>query len=272
MPSRLSVRLKERKAMRIWYQSMTCLDDSGRYAQTILDTALRLFRGSAEISVEGIERSTYFGHVPGEVFKYPLLKSLVQRRSVDAALAAERQGYDAFIIGSFSEPFLKETRGAVNIPVASLAESALTTAWSLTERFALITLSPAYARRLRDLTHRHGLQSRLGGTYALDSSYMERHATAALGDPTELLDKFEQTAHKAIADGADLIIPAEGILNQIVAESGLNEVEGAVVIDSVAVCLLHTRMLVDMKSKLGISHARKFSYPVPPNDMLEKFT
>jgi hypothetical protein len=73
--------------MRTWDQSMTCLNDSGRYAQTISDTALRLFRGSAEILVEGIERSTYFGHVPGEVFKYPFLKSLVQRRSVDAALA-----------------------------------------------------------------------------------------------------------------------------------------------------------------------------------------
>lgn len=258
--------------MRIWYQSMTCLDESGRYAQTIADTALGLLGDSAEMSVGGIEKSAFYGNVPGEVFKYPLLKNLVQRRSIEAAVAAGRQGFDAFIIGSFSEPFLKETRSAVNIPVASLAESSLTTAWSLTERFALITLSPAYARRLRDLTHRHGLQSRLGGAYGLDSSYTERHATAALDDPAELLDKFKQTARKATADGADLIIPAEGILNQIVAESGLNEVEGATVMDSVAVCLLHTRMLVDMKLKLGIGHARKFSYPVPPNEMLEKFT
>ncbi len=258
--------------MRIWYQSMTCLDDSDRYAQTISDTALRLFGGSVEINVEGIEKSAYFGHVPGEVFKYPLLKSLLQRRSVEAALAAEREGYDAFIVGSFSEPFLRETRSAVNIPVVSLAESALTTAWSLTERFALITLSPAYARRLDDLAHRHGLQSRLGGAYGLDPSYTERDATAALDDPAELLGKFERTIRKATADGADLIIPAEGIVNQIVAESGLNELDGATVMDSLAVCLLHARMFVDMKSKLGICHARKFSYPVPPQDMLERFT
>ncbi len=38
---------------------------------------------------------------------------------IDKALQAEREGYDAFIIGSYSEPFLKETRAAVNIPVLS---------------------------------------------------------------------------------------------------------------------------------------------------------
>lgn len=258
--------------MRLWYQSMTCLEESGRYGETIVQTAKDLFDGSVEVAVNGIEKAAYKGHVPGEVFRYPILKDIMQRQSINAAIAAEREGYEGFILGSFSEPFLKQTRSAVNIPVISLAESAITTAWSLTERFALVSLSPAYARRLEELVHRHGLQSRLGGTYGLDPAYTERHASAALDEPAEFLDRFREiVAKKASTAGIDLVIPAEGILNQIVGEARIREIEGVAIMDAVGVCLHHARMLVDVKSKLGLGHARKFSYPVPPREMLAKF-
>ena len=93
--------------------------------------------------------------------------------SIAFGLQAEREGFDAYIIGSFSEPFLAETRSVLDIPVVSLAEASLLTACSLAEQFALITLSPAYARRVRSVVKRHGLEGRLSGIYTLSTAYDE---------------------------------------------------------------------------------------------------
>ena len=50
---------------------------------------------------------------------------------IENAIKAEREGYDAFVLGSFSEPFLREIRSAVDIPVASVVESSVLVGCSL---------------------------------------------------------------------------------------------------------------------------------------------
>jgi len=87
--------------------------------------------------------------MPAEVHRYPYAKLTLQLDAIEFGMRAEREGFDAYIIGSFSEPFLQETRSVLDIPVVSLAEASLLTACSLSEQFALISLSSAYARRLR---------------------------------------------------------------------------------------------------------------------------
>ncbi len=47
------------------------------------------------------------------------------------ALAAEKAGYDAFVIGHFQEPGLIEIRGTVDIPVIGLGEANLLAALSM---------------------------------------------------------------------------------------------------------------------------------------------
>lgn len=257
--------------MRLWYQSMTVLEDTGRYGATIAQAAKDIFGDGVELTVRGFEREAYHGHVPGEVFRYPILKEIIVRRSIMAAITAEREGFDGYVIGSYSEPFLKQTRAAVRIPVISIAESTLSTALSIADRFALVSLAPSYARRLEELVARHGLSTRFAGAYGLDDSYTERHASAALDDPTEFLDRFKDAARRAAASGADLVIPAEGILCQLIREARLRDVDGVMVMDSVGVCLRHAEMMVKLKWETGLEHARRFSYPVPPADMLAKF-
>ena len=118
----------------------------------------------------------------------------------------------------------------------------------------------------------HGLESRLAGAYGRGEDLTERDALAAFDKPDEMLERFTAAASLAIRDGADLLIPAEGMLNQIVAEAGVTALDGASVMDSVGTCLIHARMLTAMKRAIGLGHCRRFSYPVPPPELRDAFS
>ena len=264
--------MSDASAMHIWYQSMTVLEEMGPYEESLRRRASQLMRRTDTVEVRGIEAAAYHGHTPGEVFRYPYLKAIVQRRSMVAAIEAERSRFDAYIIGSFSEPFLKETRSAVEIPVISMAESCMSTALSLADRFALISLSSRYAHRLAALVRRHGLESRFGGAYGLTGDMTEREMVAAFASPRRTLDQFLAVASEAAGNGVDLIIPAEGMISQLLFDNGVRTIAGADIMDSVGVCLLHARMLVEMKRALDLGHCRHSSYPVPPRPLREEFS
>ena len=48
---------------------------------------------------------------------------ILSRILFDGALQAEAEGYDAFILGSFTDPWLRELRSAVDIPVVPLLKA-----------------------------------------------------------------------------------------------------------------------------------------------------
>ena len=251
---------REDQEIRIRYQSMTAFSAVTRYAQVLQEHA-RAVTSKAPKYIPSISPAIYGELVPGDVFPYPYLKHLVQCEALEACLQAEAEGADAFVIGSFSEPLLRQSRSAVDIPVLSLPESVFLTACSLAERFALVTLSPKYARRLSEVVARHGMKERVTGILPLGDNLDERDLNAALQDPRAVLHAFREATQTAIADGADLVIPAEGILNEVIYRNKVSELEGATILDAVGVTLLHAEMQVRMKRKLNIGVGRAWSYP-----------
>jgi hypothetical protein len=59
------------------------------------------------------------------------LYNITLREAIETARQAEREGYDAYVIGSWTDPFLREMRSAVDIPVVSTVEASLLLARSL---------------------------------------------------------------------------------------------------------------------------------------------
>ena len=55
---------------------------------------------------------------------------------------------------------------------------------------------------------------------------------AAYADPAPLLEAFRAAARKAIADGANVIVPGEGPLNVFLADQGVSRVDDVPVLDS----------------------------------------
>ncbi|WP_245311474.1 aspartate/glutamate racemase family protein, partial [Bradyrhizobium pachyrhizi] len=158
----------KRSTPRIWHQSVNELDHLEVYKRALEAHAAEILGDDAEVVVHGLPSGSYAGAsataVLGNAFAYHRILS----RVIDNAIAAERQGYDAFVIGSFSEPFLREIRSAVDIPVASLTESGLLVGCSLGSYVALISNAPAVQWMTKVAVDKHKLAARVLEVAAMD--------------------------------------------------------------------------------------------------------
>lgn len=254
---------------KFWYQSAAPIGGLPHYRAALAKHAREACPDGVEVTFNGVREERYHGRLPAELHRYPYAKFVLQMDSIEFAIQAERDGFDAFVIGSFSEPFLAETRSVLDIPVVSLAEASLLTACSLAEQFALITLAPSYARRLRGVVRRHGLESRLADVQALGTAHDEASVDAAFASPQALIDDFTAVAQRIVAEGADVVIPAEGLLSELLHANGVKAIAGATVLDCVGVALLQADMMVKLKRTLGVGVGRRWAYARPPADLLK---
>ncbi len=253
--------------MRIWYQSLAPLYGLKSYVEALESHVARI-SPDTEVRFNGASERFYGTLVPQDIVKYPYAKHVVQREALEFCWQAEQEGYDAIILGSFSEPYLQEARSLVDIPVVSMPESTLLTSCSLAPSFALITLSPKSVLRVRALIARHKLESRVSGVYAMPHVWGERELDDALVEPAALIADFEASAGQAVAEGADLVIPAEGVFNEVLFKNGLSRFQDVPVMDCVGTSLLHAEMMVKLRQRAGITVGRQWSYAKPEPEML----
>jgi allantoin racemase len=253
-------------AIRLWYQSMAPIRSLGHYTAALASHARRACSDGVEVVFNGVTEERYRGRLPADVLKYPFAKLVFQAEAIDFCRKAEADGFDAVILGSFSEPFLAEIRSILDIPVVSLAEASLLTACSLAEQFALVTLAPANVKRLRALVRRHGLETRIVAIHALDRAVDEADLDAAFTAPERVVADFTGVAGRAVEAGADLVVPAEGVLNEVLFANGVRTIAQATVLDCVGTALLQ----VALKRRLGIGVGRRWSYAKPPPDLLDE--
>jgi Asp/Glu/hydantoin racemase len=256
-------------ATRIWYQSMTPLAHLTNYRQAIEACAARTCSPGIEVSVNGVSAALYHDRAPADVLKYAYGKLASQREVIDICRKAEADGFAAVVLGSFSEPFLTEIRSLLQIPVVSLAEASLLVARSLAaEPFALITIGAPNAKQLRGLVRRHGFDNHVSAVLHLSNPATETDLNAALAAPQAVAEDFAAVATGAIEAGADVVIPAEGLLNLIVHRSGLKTIGQATILDSVAVSLLYAELLINLRTRVGNAVGRRWGYATPPAALL----
>ena len=171
---------------------------------------------------------------------------------IEYALEAEREGYDAFVLGSFSEPFLREIRSAVDIPVASVVEASVLVGCSLGRYVALISNAPSVQWMAKTAVDEHGLGARVLDVVSLDPPLDEHKLALAYAEPEPVIASFTATAARLVARGADVIIPAEGVLAGLLVRHGVREIANAAVLDVFAVTWLYVVMLARLWSRTGL--------------------
>lgn len=260
--------MKPPRSVRIWYQSMIPIHRLTAYKAALERHAARACSPGTEVVINGCSDGAYRHHTPADLLRYPYAKLMLQQEVIDIARRVEREGYDAIILGSFSEPFLVELRSLLDIPVVSMPEASLFAACSLAERFALVTLGASNVIRLRRVVRGHGVESRISGIYHFPRQTDEDELNAAFTEPAPLLAAFSEVAERAVAEGADLVIPAEGVFNEVLHENGMLRINGATVMDCVGAALLQAEMMVAMRQRLGLGVGRRWSYLTPPADVM----
>lgn len=250
--------------MKIWHQSFTDLDVFPQYRQTLQAHADTVMAGQAQVVVHGLRPGTYPpGVAPMSVNSHAGMRMLNARQVCEAAQTAQAAGYDAFALGCFFDPALAEARSLVDIPVVSLTESCLLTACSLGRKVGMIALTPFQKMQTEDLAAQYGLSGRLSGVVSMSPAVnlfdLEGDEAAA----ASIRDRFVQACRVALAQGAEVIIPGDGVLNEFLVRHRLLAVEGAVVLDALGVLFHHAAFFARARAAgcLDVSRVQYYAQP-----------
>jgi allantoin racemase len=246
-------------SIRLWHQSTTELQ-SAPYRDILLRRARQLVSPGTVVDLHGVAPGTWpAGDAKRGVYECPYTNMMIQVQCARNVIEAEDTGYDAFVYTCFEDPGLREGRSMVDIPVVGMLETSVLVGTTMGRTLALIGTTPSQADRVGNVARQNNLDERVvfvGGTEPLGPGLIDggndggKRATA----------EFERVARLAIAAGADVLIPAEGIINVLLADLGVKDVDGFPVVDSWSAVLGYAEMAVRLHRKTGQTPSRKLHY------------
>jgi Asp/Glu/hydantoin racemase len=255
--------------MRIWHQSYTDLTRLPGYAGMLAAHAKAICGAGTTVDLHGLRPDTYpEGFPPVAMVGYRYATRLADLQVIDNIITAERQGYDAVAISCFLDPGLEEARSMVNIPVVSSCETALLISSTVARSFGFLTLDETMAAYLRKLVVHYGFGDRVNVVAALDPPMDEFELDRAFAGSPEFVSRFSAQSEALSAGGADIIVPAEGVLNVALVRNGVREVKGAPVLDSYGSLLAMAEALITLRRKSGLTVSRVGEFAQPPAEVV----
>lgn len=252
--------------MRLYYQTlgMSRGSKSGEYG--------KLLRRVIETAAAPGTTVDIFGLAPHRAVadQYRYLEFLDTSEVIENGLKAQADGYDAFVIGNFFQPGLHELRELLTIPVLGLAESSVSMACLMGPTFSLINVNPKFNRRIVEGITLQGLSGRMTSVEMLT---VERPGSfdIALRDESErdaIVGQFTETAKRALDKGAEVLVPAGGSLMAVLLQAGVQQVEGAPVLDGITALVKTGEMAVQMKALTGSFTSKRLTYAPPRGKIL----
>ena len=255
--------------MRIWYQSMTRMEVWGGYPaelRTILDQARS---PTTDLHVAGI---TEVGGV-GDQYRY--LEFLETAEVLQNVGRAVQEGYDAILIGNIADPGLREAREIADIPVLGLCETAMHVACMMGASFGFVTINEKFTPRIVENVDRAGLRTRFAGAARMDIARLTDLGPAF--EPGEAQDRTLAQFHAAAAaledKGAEVIIPAGGVVMALLARLGIHATPGGVpVLNGITTLVTMGEAAVRLHRLMGGRFtSKKCLYAPPTPDLIDTF-
>jgi Asp/Glu/hydantoin racemase len=249
---------------RVWYQSFVHPTEQRPYIdrlQAYLDKAAGT---GVKFEVHGLD--------PPDRHFHPLTEFRCAAQSIRNALEAERAGYDAFVIGHFQEPGLLQIRGAVEIPVVGLGEASMLAALSMGGRLGLVTIDPVFIDWHQRQIAAHCFDQRVVGVRSIqiDLPGFMRAFTEDASYASALADFIEQV-RPLIAAGAEVIIPAGGLPMLLFAREKPLIIDGALVLNGIAVAVKATEMALALHNLTGSVVSRRGTYAKASAACIEEY-
>jgi len=252
------------KPARIWYQSFVHPQEQAPYIerlQAFLDAAAS---PGITFEVHGLD--------PPDRHFHPLTEFRCAAQTIRNALEAERAGYDAVVIGHFQEPGLLETRGALEIPVIGLGEASMVASLSMGRRLGLVTIDPLFIDWHQRQVIAHGFDDRVAGVRAIkiDLPGFMRAFTDEKSYAQVRADFIEQV-RPLVEAGAEVIIPAGGLPMLLFARECPFIIDGALVLNGIAVAVKATEMALALRQLTGAVVSRRGTYAKASAACIEEY-
>jgi len=177
---------------------------------------------------------------------------------------AEKENFDAAIIGCFYDPGLRESREiAEKLVVTAPAETSMHIATTLGQRFSIIVGRTKWIPLMRENVIKYGFKDQLASFQSIDMGVLDLQI-----DSEETKRRIVQTAEKAIKkDGAEVIIL--GCTHQFGFYKKLQSILGVPVIDAALAAFNYAEFLVNLRNKHGWYFNKKNEYLSPTHEEIE---
>jgi Asp/Glu/hydantoin racemase len=249
---------------RIWYQSFVHPVQQAPYIERLQALLSEVASPDARFEVYGLDPPDHSFH--------PLTEFRCASQVIRNALQAEKEGYDAFVLGHFQEPGLLEIRSSVDIPVVALGEANLLAALSMGQRIGLVTIDPIFIPWHDRQVRGHGFGERYVGTAALTMD-LPRFMAAFTDEKTygAVREEFVAEVRPLVAAGAEVIIPAGGLPMLLFARERPFVIDGVPVLNGIAVVAKATEMALALKDITKVFVSRRSTYAKAPAAVIQEF-
>lgn len=254
--------------MKLWYQSLARHDRFVAYGKVLREIVAKVAEPDTTVEVHPVTRSG------GMADQYRFFEFLDMRDVLSNIITADKGDYDAFLIGNICDPALYACREMAHMPVLGLAESAYHMACIMGHKFGLVTISEKFTPRILENVKLYGLEERLGAVH-----YMKVDRLLSLDEAYEdpqkrdnLIDQFLEAAKQTAKQGADVIIPAGGVVMAFLAHAGIYRVGEIPILNGITNLIKMGEMAVQMNKIMGGFTSKSVFYAPPSGEVLEEIT
>ena len=249
---------------RIWYQSFVDPKEQADYVQCLRQTVAQWADPTTQVDVHGI--------VPPDLELNRLTEFRCSSRVVSNALAAEQQGYDAFVVGHFQDGGLYEARAAVDIPVLGLGESSMLMSCMIGRKIALVTINPIFIPIHEEQIIRYGLQHRVVSVKAIATNPKDLVRAFTDHNVFQAIQKqFEHEVLPLIEAGTEVIIPAGGLPALLFARIKDFKIGEAIVLNPISVVIKMAEMNIGLTELVGLKVSRAGAFVKPSDKAIKEF-
>ncbi|MBX6329430.1 MAG: hypothetical protein IRY89_12730 [Pseudolabrys sp.] len=250
--------------MRIWYQSYVDYENGKTYWDRLRVHLRAIVDEGTQVDVKGI--------TPHDSYAHPIVEMRCAREVICNAVRAEREGYDAFVIGHFQDAGLYEARSVVNIPVVALGEASMLYGCQLGQRLGIVTINTRYIPWFRHQIRKYGLQDRVTGVHAMQfepGQILKAYESPALAE--QVRELFAAQAKPLVAAGCEVLIPGGGIPMLLFSTLHGHAVDGAPVINGIPIAVKMAELAVKLRKISGLGVSRAGDYTLAPPEIIEEF-
>jgi Asp/Glu/hydantoin racemase len=248
--------------MKIWIQSGTPLGASETYRpyyESLQRHARRICRPGTVCEFPSLGKS-----YPGAARSRTQLH-FVAHETIKSAMRAQAEGFDVFVTQCLDLGF-NELRELVDIPVVFMTQATLAYYSQLAPNFAFLVNSERLHHFFQEIAERYKVKERMTpGGYV---SFAFTDYANLWNDPQPFVEAFMTVAKDLVRRGATSLYPAGLYLSQWLIDQGIREVDGAIVMDPLAIGIKTAELTLELENA-GIKRYRSGQWAVPSAEVRE---